>query len=147
MKNLILSLVLFVSTLTTFSQTITLEFDNFTNFNTGDKGTYEEVIDSTNYLKVTKSTDSPNKYIIDLDNKTISLYSKSGLVFKTTIIDYTKNNGLLLMTVNDVETLTGRKIISTVVVNTNKNNKKDPYFLSYFVSTVTNTTNGVICMK
>lgn len=147
MKNLILSLILFVSTLTSFSQTITLEFDIFTNFNTGDKGTYEEVIDTNNYLKVTKSFDSPNKYVVDLTNKTICLYSKGSLIYKTTIINYTKNGDMLLMTVNDTETLTGRKIVSNVVINTNKNNKKVPYFLSYFVSTVTNTTNGVICMK
>ena len=147
MKNLILSLILFVSTLTSFSQTITLEFDSFTNFNTGDKGTYEEVIDTNNYLKVTKSFDSPNKYVVDLTNKTICLYSKGSLIYKTTIINYTKNGDMLLMTVNDTETLTGRKIVSNVVINTNKNNKKVPYFLSYFVSTVTNTTNGVICMK
>ena len=125
MKNLILSLILFVSTLTSFSQTITLEFDSFTNFNTGDKGTYEEVIDTNNYLKVTKSFDSPNKYVVDLTNKTICLYSKGSLIYKTTIINYTKNGDMLLMTVNDTETLTGRKIVSNVVINPNIMVRKD----------------------
>jgi hypothetical protein len=147
MKNLILSLVMLVSSFVTFSQVIEVEFVDWTGFNSGTLGKYSEVIDSTNYLATTKSIGGSNKYVINLTEKTVSRYFDG--VFRETaiILSQKKDGNLIYMTINDRELSTGKTVISNVVINTNKNDKSYPKIIQYFTSTVTNTVNGFVAMK
>ncbi len=144
MKNLILSLVMSVVSLVSFSQVIEIEFSKFTLFNTGMLRGYDNVIDSTNYVAVNKDMIGTNKYIFDLDKKTAKRYLSGLLVESVDILTFTKKGSTVVLTMNDKETSTGKTVVSTVHLNTNKNDKTKPYYLMYFISTVTNTTNGAI---
>jgi hypothetical protein len=127
-----------------FSQVIEIEFDEFTLFNTGMLRGYDNVIDSTNYVAVNKNLVGKNKYIFDLDNKTAKRYHFGTLAESVDILTFTKKGSTVVLTMNDKETSTGKTVVSTVHLNTNKNDKTKPYYLMYFISTVTNTTNGTI---
>jgi hypothetical protein len=144
MKNLILSLVMSVVSLVSFSQVIEIEFSKFTLFNTGMLRGYDNVIDSTNYVAVDKDMIGKNKYVFDLDNKTAKRYFNGLLAESADILTFTKKGSTVTLTMNDKETSTGKTVVSTVHLNTNKNDKTKPYYLMYFISTLTNTTNGTI---
>ena len=148
MKNLILSLVLLVSSFVSFSQLYEVGFSEYTKFNSCSHGKYEEVIDSTNYCgRVDKSDSVIHKYVIDLTNKTIKYYSDGYLAESSTIITSKKVGDLVYVTFNDELLLTETKVVSTIVINTNKNNKRYPKYVHLFLSPDTNTTNGTIATK
>jgi len=148
MKNLILSLVLLVSSFVSFSQLYEVGFSEYTKFNSCSHGKYEEVIDSANYCgRVDKSDSVIHKYVIDLTNKTIKYYSGGHLMESATIITSKKVGDLVYVTFNDELFLTGTKVVSTIVINTNKNNKRYPKYVHLFLSPDTNTTNGTIATK
>ena len=148
MKNLILSLVMLVSSFVSFSQVIEVEFDEYIGFNSGSLGKYEEVIDSTNY-KVSEfhNGGGVNKYIINLTTNTVDHYF-NGTLFKSGKILTSKiDGGLLYITLNDKESVSGNVITSNIVVPTDKSNNNNPKFIIYFFSTSTNTFNGFVAMK
>ena len=148
MKNLILSLVLLVSSFVSFSQVYEVGFSEYTKFNSCSHGKYEEVIDSANYCgRVDKSDSVIHKYVINLTNKTIKYYSGGHLMESATIIASKKVGDLVYVTFNDELFLTGTKVVSTIVINTNKNNKRYPKYVHLFLSPDTNTTNGTIATK
>ena len=147
MKNLILSLVMLVSSFVSFSQVIEVEFDEYIGFNSGSLGKYDEVIDSTNYVRTFDHSGGTNRYVIDLTKKTMSRYFDGTLSKSTSILSYKKEGSLIHMTINDEENLTGNNIISNVVVNTDINDDSHPKFILYFLSTHTNTFNGFVTMK
>jgi hypothetical protein len=145
MRKMILTFALSMIQLVTFSQSLEVQFSKFTLFNTGILRGYENVVDSSNYKAADKNLFGKNKYIFDLDNKTAKRYNHDGLLAESVeILTFTKTGNSVVLTMNDKETSTGNTVVSTVHLNTNKNDKTKPYFLMYFISTVTNTTNGTI---
>lgn len=146
MKNLILSLVMIFSSLVSFSQIYEVSFSEYVGFNTGDLNKYEDVIDSTNYVRSWDHFGSVNKYIVNLTNKTVERYYDGKLSKSTTIVTSKKVGDLIYLTINDEENFTGNKIVSNLVINTNKNNESYPDFVLYFLSTRTNTINGFVSM-
>jgi len=148
MKNLILSLVILTTSFISFSQVYEVGFSEYTKFNSCSHGKYEEIIDSTNYCgRVHKSDSVIHKYVIDLTNKTIKYYSGGYLMESATIITSKKVGDLVYVNANDELFLTGTKVVSTIVINTNKNNKRYPKYAHFFLSPDTNTTNGTVAMK
>ena len=146
MKNLILSLVVLFSSLSSFSQVYEVSFSEYVGFNTGDLNKYEDVIDSTKYVRSWDHSGSVNKYVVNLTNKTVELYYDGKLSKSTTIVTSKKVGDLIYLTINDEENFTGNKIVSNLVINTNKNNESYPDFVLYFLSTRTNTINGFVSM-
>ena len=146
MKNLILSLVMLVSSFVCFSQVYDVSFSEFTNFNSGSHGTYAEVIDSKNYGG-SLVRHGLNRYVIDLTNNTLHAYFPGGFEKLDTMLTTKKDGDLVFVTVNSNEDSTGKNDICTIVINTNENNKLYPKFVLSFLSTVTNTINGAIAMK
>jgi hypothetical protein len=148
MKNLILSLVLLFISFVSFSQVYEVGFSEYTNFNSCSHGKYEEVIDSANYCgRVDKSDSVIHKYVIDLTNKTIKYYSGGYLMESATIITSKKVGDLVYVTANDELFLTGTKVVSTIVINTNKNNKRYPKYAHLFFNPDNNSTSGTIATK
>lgn len=133
-----------VTSFVSFSQVIEVEFDSYIGFNSGNKGNYEDVIDSNNYLEIYKHFGGTNKYVVDLTNKRLSRYFSGKLSQTTDIVSYKKVGGLVYLTFNSKETLTNNIVEGNIVINTNKSDKTKPYFVMYFVSTYDNTTNGSI---
>jgi hypothetical protein len=144
MKNILSFVFVFVFTNCFFSQTYNIEFEGYLNFNVGKYREYKDVIDTTKYLETKKNRGGVNSYTIDLTNNTVTRYFNGAFQKTKTINSYEKKDNLIVLRMNDNESSTGNSIISTIVINTNKNDKTNPYFLLYFVSSVTNTTNGSI---
>ena len=148
MKKMILSLVMSVVSLVSFSQVYEVEFNKYVGFNSGSLGKYEEVIDSTNYrVKEFHNGGGVNKYSINLTTNTVSHYF-NGTLFKSAKILTSKiDNGLLHITINDKESVSGNAIISNIVIPLDKSNNNNPKFIIYFLSTSKNTFNGFVAMK
>ena len=147
MKKMMLSSVMLVLSFVSSAQTFEVEFDQFTGFNTGQLGKYEEVIDPENYLVTRESLGGTNKYVINLTEMTMDRYFDGDLRESKPILTNEKVGVLLFMTIEDEELLTGNKIISTVVLNTDMNNTAYPKFVLYFLSTKTKTYNGFVAQN
>ena len=143
MKNLILSLVMLTSSFISFSQVVEIEFDTHLAINCGKHITYEEVIDDENIKGFIISEGAGNKYVINLDKKTATLYSNGSFINENPIIDHTTKDGLLYVTTMDTEVLTGKKVKSYIVINQNVKDTRHPKFTFFFISTLDGTSNGV----
>ena len=143
MKNLILSLVILTSSFISFSQVIEVEFDTHLDFNCGKHITYEEVIDAKNIEMFQLSKGAGNRYVIDLDKKTATLYSNGVFINENLIIDNTTKDGLFFVTMLDTELLTSKKVKSYIVINQNVKDTYHPKFTFFFISTLDGTSNGV----
>ena len=146
MKNLILSLVILTTSFISFSQVYEVGFSEYTKFNSCSHGKYEEVIDSKNYGG-SLVRHGINRYVIDLTSNTLHVYFLGGFEKLDTMLTTKKDGDLVFVTVNGNEDSTGKNVICTIVINTNENNKLYPKFVLFFLSTVTNTTNGTVAMK
>ena len=144
MKNILSSIFVFFLTNCFFSQVYKIEFEKYTDFNIGKHREYKEIIDTSKYLEIKKNRGGVNSYTFDLTSSTVKRYFNGTLQKTKTIKSYEKKGDLIIMKMDDNESSTGNSITSTIVINTNKNDKTNPYFLLYFVSTVTDTTNGSI---
>ena len=143
MKNLILSLVMLTSSFISFSQVVEIEFDTHLAINCGKHITYEEVIDAENIKMFQYSKGAGNRYVIDLDKKTATLYSNGVFINENPIIDHTTKDGLLYVTTMDTELLTGKKVKSYIVINQNVKDTRHPKLTFFFISTLDGTSNGV----
>ena len=143
MKNLILSLVMLTSSFISFSQVVEFEFDTHLAINCGKHITYEEVIDAENIKMFQYSKGAGNRYVIDLDKKTATLYSNGVFINENPIIDHTTKDGLLYVTTMDTELLTGKKVKSYIVINQNVKDTRHPKLTFFFISTLDGTSNGV----
>jgi hypothetical protein len=144
MKRVILFLVMLVISLTSFSQLVEVEFKVFIDFNAGATRDYKKLIDTSSYVVYDENFGGLNKYIFDFDNKIAKRYFNGILDESSPIIEFTKKGNLYFLKISDVELLTGKTVISNVVLNTLKTDKLNPKFLMYFISTRTNTTNGSV---
>ena len=143
MKKLILSSAVLVFSFISFSQVIEVEFDTHIAINCGEHITYEEVIDDNNILGFIPSEGAGNKYVINLDKKTATLYSNGAFINENPIIDHTSKDGLLYVTTMDTEVLTGKKVKSYIIINQNVKDTYHPKFTYFFISTLEGTSNGV----
>jgi len=142
MKNLILSSAVFVLSFISFSQVIEVEFDGHMNFNCGEHKTYEEVIDDDNVLGGTFNSGGTNRYVINLDEKKVTLLYNDRFITESSIINYKTKNGLLYITTTSNELLTGKEVVCYLVINQNVKDTRHPKFTYYFISTVDNSSNG-----
>lgn len=142
MKNLILSLVVLVSSFVSFSQVIEVEFDGHMNFNCGEHKTYEEVIDDDNIVGATINSGGTNRYVINLDEKKVTLLYNGRFINEVPIISYKTKNGLLYVTMSDYETPSNKKMNSYIVINQNVKDTRHPKFTYYFISPIDNSSNG-----
>ena len=131
------------SSFISFSQVIDIEFDTHMAINCGKHITYEEVIDSKNIKMFQISKGAGNRYVIDLDKKTATLYSNGVFINENPIIDNTTKDGLLYVTMLDTELLTSKKVKSYIVINQNVKDTRHPKFTFFFISTLDGTSNGV----
>ena len=131
------------SSFISFSQVIEVEFDTHIEFNCGKHITYEEVIESKNIEAFIPSKGAGNRYVINLDKKTATLYSNGAFINENPIIDNTTKDGLLYVTMLDTESLTRKKVKSYIVINQNVKDTRHPKFTFFFISTLDGTSNGV----
>ncbi len=144
MKKMIFSSVMSMLSLMTFAQTYEVEFDEYIGFNAGNLRKYEEVTDTSNYNFSENHFGGTNRYVINLTEKKMDRYFDGFFEQSKPILTYEKAGDLIYITIEDSESVSGNNVISNVVINTNKNNKRYPKFVLYFVSTKTNTTNGFV---
>jgi len=128
------------------SQTIEVEFDSYLNFNSGFVKAYDSIVDPKNHL-ITDAKIGLNRYVFDIDTKSVSLYFNNRLIHSVKMTSHSQKNGFHYFTMEDEEALTGKIVESKVIICTNPKSIKEPYFVSYFISTVDGTTNGSIAMK
>lgn len=144
MKKLFVLIVSLLFVIVGVSQVIEISFKEHISFNSGSFHKYEEMIKDENMVFKKLRFGFTNKYIIDLDNRLITMYYNDLLIGSDSITNFYTNKDLLHIEFNDVEYSTGKYISSYIVINQNKNNVNFPYFTFYFISTVTNTSNGYI---
>ena len=142
MKNLLVALFMVIFSFVSYSQTIEVEFKNHLGFNSGKYSSYEDVIKEKNMLVKEFRSGGTNKYVIHLDTKKIMLFYNDKLIETETVIDYQVKKGLIFITFNDVELLTGEPVNSHIVINQNEKDKKHPKFTFYFISNMNGTSNG-----
>lgn len=142
MKNLLVALFMVMFSFLSYSQTIEVEFKNHLGFNSGKYSSYEDVIKEENMLAKEFRSGGTNKYVIHLDTKKIMLFHNDKLIETETVIDYQVKKGLIFITFNDVELLTGEPVNSHIVINQNEKDKKHPKFTFYFISNMNGTSNG-----
>lgn len=146
MKNFVFSLIMLFVSFVGFGQVIEVEFSSHIAFNSGSHLSYDDMIKDENMVIKEFKYGGTNKYVIDLDNKQIKLFYNNILVETETIIDYKIKNGLVFISLNDVELLTNKNVVSYIVVNQNEKDKIHPKFTFYFISTVDNTSNGYLSL-
>jgi hypothetical protein len=129
-----------------FAQVYEIKFENFLNFNAGKERDYEEIIDLENYQSKEKLNGS-TKYVFDLENSMVHRYMGDFIAKSAEITEFEIKENLVFLNVADKESSTGNTVMTTMMFNKNPDDKENPYFLMYFVSTVTNTTNGTIVWK
>jgi hypothetical protein len=129
-----------------FAQVYEIKFENFLNFNAGKERNYEGIIDLENYQSKEK-LNGLTKYVFDLENSMVHRYMGDFIAKSAEITEYEIKENLVFMNVSDKESSTGNTVMTTMMFNKNPEDKENPYFLMYFVSTVTNTTNGTIVWK
>lgn len=142
MKNLLVALFTVMFSFVSYSQTIEVEFKNHLGFNSGKYSSYEDVIKEENMLVKEFRSGGTNKYVIHLDTKKIMLFYNDKLIETETVIDYQVKKGLIFITFNDVELLTGEPVNSHIVINQNEKDKKHPKFTFYFISKTAGLSNG-----
>jgi hypothetical protein len=142
MKNLLVALFMVMFSFVSYSQTIEVEFKNHLGFNSGTYSSYEDVIKEENMLVKEFRSGGTNKYVIHLDTKKIMLFYNDKLIETETVIDYQVKKGLIFITFNDVELLTGEPVNSHIVINQNEKDKKHPKFTFYFISKTDGLSNG-----
>jgi len=142
MKNLLVALFTVMFSFVSYSQTIEVEFKNHLGFNSGKYSSYEDVIKEDNMLVKEFRSGGTNKYVIHLDTKKIMLFYNDKLIETETVIDYQVKKGLIFITFNDVELLTGEPVNSHIIINQNEKDKKHPKFTFYFISNMNGTSNG-----
>ena len=142
MKNLLVALFTVMFSFVSYSQTIEVEFKNHLGFNSGKYSSYEDVIKEENMLVKEFRSGGTNKYVIHLDTKKIMLFYNDKLIETETVIDYQVKKGLIFITFNDVELLTGEPVNSHIVINQNEKDKKHHKFTFYFISNMNGTSNG-----
>ena len=144
MKKLIVFIAVTFIGFVGFGQVLEITFKDHIYFNSGSVHTYEEMIKDENMVVKKLKFAATNKYIIDFDNKLITMYYNGLLIGSETITNHYTEKDLLHIEFDDIEHSTGKRSPSFVVINQNKDNSKFPYFTYYFISTVTNTSNGCI---
>jgi len=142
MKKTLFNFLLLFSPFFCFSQIVEVEFNEFLSFNSGTKTEYKDIINIDNIISKEFSNSGVHKYVFDFTNMVVLYYHNNKLICSDKIINYKKNGDLLNISINDIESLTGKKIVSSIVVNNNKNNSL-PKFTLFFTSTIDGTTNGV----
>jgi len=142
MENLLVALFTVMFSFVSYSQTIEVEFKNHLGFNSGKYSSYEDVIKEDNMLVKEFRSGGTNKYVIHLDTKKIMLFYNDKLIETETVIDYQVKKGLIFITFNDVELLTGEPVNSHIIINQNEKDKKHPKFTFYFISNMNGTSNG-----
>lgn len=140
------SFLILVAVRCVYSQSIEVEFDSYFNFNSGTVKSYDSIIDPNNHV-FTEAEIGLNRYVFNIDTKTVSLYFNNRLVYSVKMTSHSQKNGFYYFTMEDEEALTGKIVESKVIICTNPTSTKHPYFVSYFISTLDGTTNGSIAMK
>ena len=132
MKNIVISFFMFFMTFTSFTQVSEVKFDQFIGFSSNSKSTnYFTLMDSNNlvfeFVKV-----GYNRYIIDFENKTVTLYFQGVFINKCEIMDSRVEGSITFITLIDFDISSGEQISTFLVINEDPKNNSYPYFTYYF---------------
>ena len=128
--------------LNSFGQIFEIEFNKHLGFNTSKHWGYEEIIKKENMLNQEFNSGGTNKYVFDVEKKEISLYHNGNFIAKEDLLTFKKKKGLIYITMSDEELLSGEEVISTIVINTDKNDTLHPRLTIYYLSPSNDLTNG-----
>jgi hypothetical protein len=142
MKAIISLTTFLILQLNSFGQIFEVEFGEHLGFNTSKHWGYEEIIKKENMLNQEFSSGGTNKYVFDVEKKEISLYHNGNFIAKEDLLTFKKKKGLIYITMSDEELLSGEEVISTIVINTDKNDTLHPRLTLYYLSPSNDLTNG-----
>ena len=142
MRKMILSLVMSVVSMISFSQSYLLKFKTHLEFNSGKHITYEEVIKEENILESKLKSNGSYTYYLNLDEKVILVYYNDNFVSQKSVLNHKTENGLLFITLLDVDAITNEETKSKIVINQSENDRIHPFFTFYYVDSSDGSTKG-----
>ena len=142
MKKIILSLVMSVVSLISFSQTYQVSFRSHIEFDSGKHTLYEEVIKDDNILASEIKSSGTNTYYINLNEKIVYVYYNNNFVSQKSVINHKTEDGLLFITLLDVDPITNKEINPQIVINQDDMDRSHPFFTFYYIDSSDGSTKG-----
>jgi hypothetical protein len=130
--------------LNSFGQIFEIEFNKHLGFNTSKHWGYEEIIKKENMLTQEFHSGDINKYVIDIDNKEISLYFNGTFIAKEQILSVRQEKELIYITMCDEDLMTSQEVISNIVINKDETDTSHPRLILYYLSPTNDLTNGYL---
>lgn len=132
MKNFLLLSFIFLLSVVGFTQKLEVKFDQYIYFQNKTTSTDYFKVMNEDSIEITSVMFGLNKYIIDLNKKTIEFYSLDKFVRKSTIQKVEKNESLIVLTINDEDSYTNNPIFVYIVINNSIDTTDHPYFTFYY---------------
>jgi len=144
MKNLLLFFFIFLSFITK-AQIVEVEFDTHYCFkNETTSLDYTKVLNLDSII-IENTRIGNNKYVIDLSKKTIDHFIGCTLMRSSTIVSFESKDGLLFLTINDIDLNSNNPILIYFVINQGAKDSDYPYFTFYYKSS--GIVNGYLALK
>lgn len=134
MKNLLFFLVMLFISFVGFNQVIDVTFNEHLKFTNPVNSTDFFTIMNKDTISVKSLRFGENKYVINLDKKTINFYFLGNLQKTGTIKSINHKNGIILLTVNDIDSFSGEPMLVYMAINRNTEKNDYPYFTFFFES-------------
>lgn len=145
MKKFILSVVLSFISFVSVSQIVEVTFNEHLSFtNPINSDDYFTII-SQDSITLDKKRLGNNKYVINLDKKIVSLFFQGSFIKKTTINKVDYKDGFIILTINDIDMISGQPMFVYLVINQHSDKNDYPYFTFYFESD--GITNGYLVLE
>lgn len=145
MKKILSILIYLFTAVNHYSQTINVIFNEHLKFSNPVNSTDFFTIINKDYTSVKSLRFGENKYVINLDKKTINFYFLGNLQKTGTIKNINHKNGIILLTVNDIDSFSGEPMLVYMAINEQIGKNDYPYFTFYYESE--GITHGFFTIK
>lgn len=136
-------IIFFIFSFNVFSQVYQVNFGSHIKFNRCKYVTYDELIKDGNILGSEFKSRGSNVCVVNLDEKIVYLDFENNFVGEKSIINHKFENGLLFITLSDIESNSDKIINSYIVINQNDMDRSHPFFTFYYISSTDGLSNGI----
>lgn len=119
------------------SQVLVSMFNDHIRYNTGNVDDYDKIIDDKYHTETFSRFGIENRYVFDLDNKTLYYYANNELYTTLKIKSFENKNNLWFILVDDYCVETKERVDSHFVLNLDNENDKYPYFTNFYMNVKT----------
>lgn len=142
MRTFLLFISLFILTLKSAAQVIEVQCNDYIAFSNSVWSPDFFAMYVEDSIAVKEIANGENKYVINLKNRTVAFYMFGKLQKIRDILQIKKKDGIILLTIEDVDVLSNECILVYFAVNRSYRENRYPYFTFYYESE--GDTNGYI---